>query len=94
MSAVRYRKKPDRGKAYLAVLGVILLMILYVGMQMFVLSVEKEIYATQEKRRQTQERVEELVQKAAELKKGSRIKKIATEKLGMKIPDGAPNSLF
>jgi len=94
MSAARYRKKPDRTKVYIVTLSAILLMIIYVGMQMYILSIEKEIYAMQEKHRETQERVEELVQKAAELKKGSRIKKIATEKLGMKMPDGAPSKLF
>ena len=94
MNRKLYKKKSGRAKVFIAAVCMILFMIVYVGMQMYILTLEKRIHITQEKCREARELVEEREMKVAELSKGSRIKKIATEKLGMKMPDGAPDRLF
>lgn len=90
----RYNSKTGRGKIYLAVIVVIILMICYVAVQMVALSVENRIRDIRVTHRDAQEQVEELELTVAELRKGSRIKEIAIGTLGMKMPEGAPERLF
>ncbi len=90
----RYRKKGGRAKVFLSAAVVIILMIVYVAIQMYILTLEKRIHETRGACSDALETVEELKIKVAELSKAGRIKQIATEKIGLKIPVGAPDALY
>lgn len=90
----RYRKKVSRAKAFIFAVVAITLMIVYVAIQMYILTLENRIHETRGTCSDALETVEELKIKVAELSNAGRIKQIATEKIGMKMPVGAPDTLY
>jgi len=90
----RYVVKTGRVRYYLAALAVIAAMICHVGIRMYILSLEDEVRALRERNAEKIAVIERDEVKVAELKKGARIKRIAREKLGMRMPEGAPEKLF
>jgi len=90
----RYTATRGRGRFYLGTAVVIFLMIAYVGMQMYIMTLEERIRTVQSRYAETLKRLEECDQKVVDLRKGNRIKKIAIEQLGMKMPVGAPGTLY
>jgi len=96
MQRVRPRKvrQSNRLYIYLSVTGVTVFLLFYLSSHVFILSLEESI---RELRRQQAEITIDTTNfeiEVAELKKGSRIKKIAREQLGLKMPVGAPEKLF
>ena len=87
-------KKNRKLVFYLSVFCVIVLMLIYVGIQMLILSLEESVQSIREERIALEEEIKILETKVVELLKVSRIKKIAIEKLGMEMPEGAPETLF
>ena len=90
----KYSGRRGRGRFYLGAAAVIFLMITYVGMQMYIMTLEERIRTVQSRYAEALELMEEREQTNVNLRKGSRIKKIAIEKLGMKLPVGAPGTLY
>ena len=79
---------------YLSILCLILCLLFYLGIQMSILSLEDQVLRIRNQREMLEMEVKNLEVRAADLRKGSRIKKIAHERLGMEIPEGAPEKLF
>lgn len=71
-----------------------MLLLSYVGMQMLILSLEKNVREIRVERVVLEEEIKVLEIKVAKLRKVSRIKKIAVEELGMEMPEGAPETLY
>ena len=71
-----------------------LLAVLYVSEDVYMLSLGKEIQKIKKDRAALEIENISLKLKVAELRKGSRIKKIAHDNLGMYMPVGAPRKLF
>ena len=69
-------------------------LILYISEQVYILSLETKVYELRQQRVHCQGEVDRLRIEAAALSTGTRIKKIASRNLGMKLPDGAPDRLF
>ena len=90
----RQNARSDWLKFYLVAFVAIALMLTYVAMQMYVLSLENRVRDVQDRNREITDKVVKLEMKTAELRRSNRIKKIAREKLGMKMPEGAPETLF
>ena len=94
-----YKKKKrisniSRLKLFLGVVGVILYLIFHVSMQMFILSLENQVNEIRKEYGNLKIELKNLELEVTVLRKGSRIKKIAQEKLGMEMPVGAPSPLF
>ncbi len=79
---------------YLLILLCTLILILYVSDQVYIISLEKNVHELRSERLELEKHVTDLRIEAARLRKGSRIKKIAHEYLGMSMPEGAPEKLF
>ena len=79
---------------YLSALCIILFLLSYLGIQMFILSLEEQVREIRKERVVLEREIKNLEIKVADLRKGSRIKKIAQERLGMELPVGAPETLF
>ncbi len=88
------KEKKGRLRLYLSALGIILFLLFYVGLQMTILSLEEQVRSTRKKRIVLERDIENYEIKTAELRKGSRIKRIAQERLDMEMPLGAPETLF
>jgi len=92
--SARYIAKTGRVKYYLAALAVIAAMICHVGIRMYILSLENEVRWMRGRNAGMTAVIERDEVRLAELRKGARIKRIAREKLGMRMPEGAPEKLF
>ena len=90
----RYFKKTNGLKLYLTVIFVIFLLILHVGLQVGILTLEERVREIKNDNELIEGEIKKLEIEVAGLCKGNRIKKIAREDLGMVIPDGAPEPLF
>jgi len=84
----------SRLKLFLAVVCFILYLILHVGMQMFILSLENQVHEIRGEYADLKNEIKSLELEVTVLRKGSRIKKFAQEQLGMEMPMGAPPPLF
>ena len=71
-----------------------LILILYVGKQVYIISLEKRVHELINEKSELDDHLKNLKIEFAGLRKGSRIKKIAHECLGMSLPEGAPEKLF
>lgn len=78
----------------LLILAATLLSVLYVSEDVYILSLGKEIQKIKKDHAVLENENVSLKLKVAELRKGSRIKQIASDNLGMKMPVGAPRKLF
>lgn len=99
MPAPRYEgRKPsirrNRLIFCLLILAATLLAVLFVTEDVYILSLGKEIQKIKKDRAALENENVSLKLKVAELRKGSRIKQIASDNLGMKMPVGAPRKLF
>lgn len=90
----KHKVKTSRLRFYFSALGIILFLLFYVGLQMTILSLEGQVRSAKKKRIVLERDIENYEIKTAELRKGSRIKRIAQERLGMEMPLGAPETLF
>lgn len=82
------------GKWYRLILVCTVLMFLYVSEQVGIVTLERSIYQTASETETMRQEVNRLRIEAANLKKSSRIKRIAAEELGMTVPEGIPATLF
>ena len=97
MSAMRNNQQQSSSTRLMFIgcaLAVTILMIANVGMQMYVLSLENGIRAIRQEQGRATAKIQSCELKIAALKKGSRIKAIASDTLGMEVPEGAPEKLF
>ena len=99
ISPVRYKRvqpsiRHNRLMFFLLVLIATILAVLFVSEDVYMLSLGKEIQKIKKEREMLEIENVSLKLKAAELRKGSRIKTIAHDNLGMVMPVGAPRKLF
>ena len=87
-------KRSNRLYIYLSVTGVTVFSLFYLSAHVFILSLEESIRELQRQQAEITIDTTNLEIEIAELKKGSRIKKIAREQLGLLMPVGAPEKLF
>jgi cell division protein FtsL len=66
----------------------------YLGLQMYILGLEDRLRLLQVQREDASRRIVILETRAAEMRRGSRIQRIAVNELGMKLPEGAPALLY
>ncbi len=83
-----------RGRLILVVVLGVLCLLGYVGLQMTILTLEESIRALRADRETVVRDIDYLEARAAELRSGARIVRIAVEKLGMRLPAGAPEQLY
>ena len=96
MQRIRPRriKQHNRIWLYMSITGVTVFLLIYLSAHVFILSLEETIIEFQNKQAEINIDVTNLEIEVAGLKKGSRIKKIAREQLGLNMPVGAPEKLF
>lgn len=82
------------GKWYKIIIICTILMILYVSEEAGIVYLERSIYETSTGTETMRQEVNRLRIEASNLKKSSRIKRIAIEELGMRMPEGLPRALF
>ncbi len=79
---------------YLLIVTVTTLLVLHVGARMYILSMGTDIQKIRKTNIHLQAEISGLELQVADLSRGSRIKQIALEQLGMTLPVGAPKKLF
>ena len=79
---------------YGLIFAVTMLLFLYVSEQVGIVSLERGIHDMERETETLTAEVEQLRIEASNLKKGSRIKEIATSRLGLVMPEGLPATLF
>jgi cell division protein FtsL len=87
-------RESRRGPLFLVVVLGVLCLLGYVGLQMTILSLEESIRALRADRETVVRDIVYLEAQTAELRSGARIMSIAVEKLGMRLPEGAPEQLY
>jgi len=87
-------EKMNNARLLLSVVVFIIILILYVSQQMYIVSLEKGVNILRQRKNDLAAEVTVLEVRAADLHKGNRIQKIASECLGMSLPVGAPEKLF
>jgi cell division protein FtsL len=90
----RPRPRRQARRLYELILIVTFLMLLYISEQVAIVSLERDIFDTVTAAEDAARDVERLRIEASNLKKSSRIKRIAMEDLGMRVPEGLPEILF
>ena len=78
----------------LLVLAFTILAVVFISEDAYILSLGREIQNIKKRRIELETENVTLKLKVAELRKGSRIKQIAHDNLGMELPVGAPRKLF
>ena len=91
---LEYRKKTGGLRFYLFVIFSTMIMILYVSEQVYIFALGKNIIDIQNRNLTLNEEIKDLKIKVAELRSGTRIRRLAHDNLGMKMPEGAPERLF
>ncbi|MFA6470660.1 MAG: cell division protein FtsL [Candidatus Latescibacterota bacterium] len=99
ISAAQYKRaqpsiRHNRLMFFLLVFVATVLAVFFISEDVYILSLGKEIQKTKKERELLEIENVSLKLKAAELRKGSRIKTIAHDNLGMVMPVGAPRKLF
>ena len=82
------------GKWYRIIILCTVLMILYLSEEAGIVYLERSIYETSTGAETMRQEANRLRIEASNLKKSSRIKRIAVEELGMRMPEGLPQALF
>jgi cell division protein FtsL len=88
-SAVR-----KRAVVYVLIAAVTALLVLHVGAQMYLLKLGGDIQDIRKRRAELETEIKTQELRIADLRKGSRIKRIARDCLGMEFPVGPPKKLF
>ncbi len=81
-------------KFFLSIIIGVMVLILYVSEQVYIFSLEKKVNELRKEQIAFRTRLTKLKIEAVSLRKGSRIKNIAYESLGLNFPEGAPERLF
>ena len=84
----------NRVLVYVLIVTVTALLVLHVGAQMYLLKLGGDIQDLRKRREELETEIKSLEFRIADLKKGSRIKQIARDRLGMEFPVGPPKKLF
>ena len=79
---------------YLLIVTVTTLLVLHVGARTLILTMGTDIQKIRKTNINVQAEISGLEMQIADLNRGSRIKQIALEQLGMTLPVGAPEKLF
>ena len=79
---------------YAFIAAVTALLVLHVGAQMFLLKLGSDIQEIRKRRVELETEIKTLEFRIADLRKGSRIKRIARNNMGMEFPLGPPRKLF
>lgn len=79
---------------YLLIVTVTTLLVLHVGGRTYILTMGTDIQKIRKNNIRVQSEISSLELQIADLSRGSRIKQIASERLGMTMPVGAPKKLF
>ena len=79
---------------YVFITAVTSLLVLHVGAQMSLLKLGGDIQEIRKRRVELETEIKTLEFRIADLKKGSRIKRIARNNLGMEFPLGPPQKLY
>ncbi|MCD6307571.1 MAG: hypothetical protein J7M24_01100 [Candidatus Latescibacteria bacterium] len=79
---------------FIAVFGVFVFGLSYVGVQMYILSLEDRVRELMRKRETIVNEVKSAEVAVAELRRAGRIKRVARDELGMYVPEGAPKQLY
>ncbi|MCE5250752.1 hypothetical protein LLG96_11090 [bacterium] len=83
-----------RIRVYLWVFAITVFLLFYLSANLVILTLEKKVWEVRKKNEEVALEISHLEFDVAGLKKGSRIKKIAHEQLGLEMPEGAPEKLF
>jgi cell division protein FtsL len=94
VTAYRQRPRHQAQKWYKLILLGTFLMFVYVSVQVVIVYLEQSIYRTDTETAQLTQDVSRLKINVSDLSKSSRIKRIAMEQLGLKVPEGLPRTLF
>ncbi len=91
-----YKPKPrwQTRKWYKFILLCTFMMFVYVSEQVGIVYLDQSIYQTSTEKDVMKQDVSQLKIEVSNLKKSSRIKRIAMEDLGLKVPVGLPRTLF
>jgi len=79
---------------YVFIATVTALLVLHVGAEMYILKLGGDIQDIRKQRAELEMEIKMLELRIADLRKGSRIKRIARDCLGMEFPVGPPRKLF
>ena len=79
---------------YILIVTVTTLLVLHVGARTLILTMGTDIQNIRKTNINVQAEISGLEMQIADLNRGSRIKQIALEQLGMTLPVGAPEKLF
>jgi cell division protein FtsL len=90
----RASSRKSKVTVYLLIFAITVLLVIRVGAQTCILSLGREINEIEAERTAIEMESKSLEFQIAELRKGSRIITIARDRLGMVMPQGAPQSLF
>jgi len=94
----RTRTKRTAGRPLASWYGAIIigtiLMFLFVSEQVCIVSLEHRVFDITEEINALEREVDHLGIEVSNLRKGSRIKHIAVEYLGLQVPEGMPETLF
>lgn len=98
MRAANNRIRRSTGPGFRQWYGIIglgtLLLFLYVSEQVAVVVLERQIHAVTEEAAELTVQVGQLKMRHSELRKGARIKQIAMDDLGLRMPERIPGVLF
>jgi len=90
----RQTKKLKSLKLYLSIIACTMILILYVSEQVYIFTLERKVNEIRNCISDLNTETNYLKIEVAELRKGSRVIKIAQECLSMSIPEGVPKKLF
>ena len=79
---------------YISIVAITAVLVFHVGTQMYLLMLGSDIQKIRKERTEIEAEIRSLELKIADLRKGSRIKRIARDNLGMDFPVGPPRKLF
>ena len=83
-----------RVRIYLVIAAVTFFFILHLSAHVFVLSLQNKVMTCRNERINTENEIKNLEIEVAGLRKGSRIIAIASDHLGLELPEGTPERLF
>jgi cell division protein FtsL len=91
---IKRGRKISSGKFYLIIFVGTILLSLFLTERVYIISLEKKVIDIKKQREKISSEITNLKIDAADLRKGSRIKTIAVDSLGLIMPEGAPEKLF
>lgn len=94
LTEIKRRRKISSGKFYLIIFFGTILLSLFLTEQVYIISLEKKVIEIKKHKDKLSSEITNLKIETANLRKGSRIKTIAVDNLGLIMPEGAPEKLF